>query len=70
MIRAPSDIRCRSIPNSAINRKVIASTSGIDSATTVPVRSPRLRKETASTMTTASLNDDMNKLIDWSTISG
>ena len=34
--------------------KVMASTSGIDSATTRPARMPRLMKLTASTMTTAS----------------
>ncbi len=34
--------------------KVMASTSGIDNATTKPARRPRLMKETASTMATAS----------------
>ena len=34
--------------------KVIASTSGIESATTSPARSPRLTKLTASTIATAS----------------
>jgi hypothetical protein len=51
---APSEMRCRSMPKMLMARKVIASTSGIDSATTVPVRQPRLRKDTASTITIAS----------------
>ena len=54
MISAPSEMRCRSMPNTSMPRKVTASTSGTDSATTTPVRSPRLMKLTASTMTTAS----------------
>ena len=38
----------------ASTAKVIASTSGIDSATTRPVRKPSEKKLTSSTMTTAS----------------
>ncbi len=36
--------------------KVIASTSGIDSATTRPVRTPREKKLTSSTITSASIS--------------
>ena len=53
-----------------MNRKVTASTSGIDSATTMPVRSPRLMKLTASTMTTASPSVSMNSLIERDTTVG
>ena len=36
MIRAPSEMRCRSMWNDSMIGKTIASVSGIDSATTVP----------------------------------
>ena len=54
MIRAPSEMRCRVMPEYSMKTKVAASTSGIASATTAPARSPRLMKLTASTMATAS----------------
>ena len=47
--------------------KVMASTSGIDSATTSPARMPRLMKLTASTITTASnsaLREAADRLLD------
>ena len=47
MIRAPSEMRCRSMPVNAMTRNTMASTSGIESATTAPARRPRLRKLTA-----------------------
>ena len=50
---APSEILCRSMPKYFIAAKVIASTSGIDSATTRPVRQPSEKKLTASTIATA-----------------
>ena len=59
MISAPNEMRWRSMPSMLIPTKVPASTSGIDSATTVPARRPKLRKLTASTMTTASTSDLM-----------
>ena len=70
MISAPSETRCRSMPKISMHTKVIASTSGIDNATTVPVRKPRLRKDTTRTMTTASLSEATNRLIDSRTTSG
>ena len=62
MISEPSEMRCRSMLKKYIARKVIASTSGMDSATTMPVRRPRLKKLTASTITTASTSERMNSL--------
>ena len=50
---APSEILCRSMPKYFIAANVIASTSGIDSATTRPVRKPSEKKLTASTIATA-----------------
>jgi hypothetical protein len=41
------------MPLNSIPVKTIARTSGIDSATTVPARAPRLKKLTASTMAIA-----------------
>jgi hypothetical protein len=58
------------MPNTRISRNVTASTSGMDRATTTPVRRPRLRKLTASTMTTASAKTFMNSPIDRATTSG
>ena len=43
MIRAPSVMRCRSIDIAFITMNTIASTSGTDSATTMPVRQPKRR---------------------------
>jgi hypothetical protein len=50
---APSEILCRSMPKYFIAANVIASTSGIDSATTRPVRRPSEKKLTSSTIATA-----------------
>ena len=46
MIRAPSVIRCRSMPIAFMTMNTIASTSGTDKATTMPVRQPSARKLT------------------------
>jgi len=54
MISAPSEIRCMVMPLYSIKTNTIASTSGIEQATTRPARMPRLTKLTASTITTAS----------------
>ncbi len=70
MINAPSEMRCRSMPSAYIARKVIARTSGIDSATTMPVRQPSERKLTASTMAIASARLLVNSWIDSCTTSG
>src|SRR5487761_1928993 len=61
MTSAPSEIRCRSIPKTFMAKKVMTSTSGIDNATTKPVRKPKLRNETASTMIMASESELWNK---------
>ncbi|MDT4827374.1 hypothetical protein FQZ97_607190 [compost metagenome] len=50
--------------------KVIASTSGIDSATTSPVRRPREKKLTSSTMTSASASTWTNSPTPWRTAAG
>ena len=70
MISAPSVMRLRSIPISDITKKTIASTSGTDSATTMPVRSPSDRNETRSTIPSASAKDLTNSWIECSTTTG
>ena len=40
MISAPSEMRCKSMPSSAMTTKTIASTSGTEVATTMPARQP------------------------------
>ena len=50
MISAPSVMRCRSMPAAYMTMNTIASTSGTDSATTMPVRQPSDRKLTTSTI--------------------
>ena len=50
--------------------KVMASTSGTDSATTMPVRQPSERKLTTSTMPSASTKERTNSKIAWSTTFG
>src|SRR5690606_5142481 len=57
---APREILCRPMSNWFIRVKVIASTSGIDRATTRPVRRPREKKLTTSTMMTASASTRTN----------
>ncbi|MNK95664.1 hypothetical protein D3C87_1159110 [compost metagenome] len=54
MIRAPREIRCMVMPLYSMNTNTIASTNGIEHATTSPARTPRLTKLTSSTITTAS----------------
>ena len=51
-------------------KKVTPSTSGIDRATTSPVRSPSEKKHTSSTMMTASASEWMNSLTERCTASG
>ncbi|MNM53821.1 hypothetical protein D3C81_649300 [compost metagenome] len=57
---APSEILCRPISNRCMTKNVIASTSGIDTATTRPVRRPSEKKLTSNTITTASVSTLMN----------
>ncbi len=54
MINAPREIRCMVMPLYSMNTKTMASTSGIEQATTNPARKPRLTKLTINTITTAS----------------
>ncbi|MNQ68305.1 hypothetical protein D3C85_828550 [compost metagenome] len=56
MISAPREIRCMVMPLYSMNTNTIASTNGIEQATTSPARTPRLTKLTNSTITTASNN--------------
>ena len=70
MISAPRVMRSRLIPVARITTKQIASTSGTLRATTTPVRTPSVRKLTASTMARASTNDRTNSLTDSSTTCG
>ncbi len=67
MISAPSVMRWRSIPVAYMTTNTIASTSGTDSATTMPVRQPSDRKLTSSTMASASTkvrNELRHRLVD------
>jgi len=70
MISAPSEIRCSAMPEYSMNRKVPASTSGIETATTRPARNPRLRKLTPSTMIRASTRAVVNPPTASSTTAG
>ena len=60
MISAPSEIRCRLTPPSFMATKVMARTSGIAIATTMPGRQPSDRKLTPKTMAMASIRVLMN----------
>jgi hypothetical protein len=60
MIRAPSEMRCRSMLTDSITGKTMASVSGIDSATMAPARNPRLTMLTAMMMAMACHSDSMN----------
>ncbi len=60
MMSAPSEMRCREMSVVRMTRKVMASTSGMAMATTSPARQPRLMKEMARTMMTASNNPRVN----------
>ncbi|MNT34896.1 hypothetical protein D3C72_1708990 [compost metagenome] len=57
---APSEMRCRSMPSSYMMAKVAASTSGMVMAITRPERQPIDRKETTSTIISASPSAFMN----------
>ena len=70
MMRAPSVMRCRSMPSIAITTKVMASVTGTDRATTMPVRQPSDTKDTNSTMTSASRKERSNSNSDSSTTLG
>ena len=60
MIRAPSEMRCRSMWNICMMGKMMASVSGIDAATMAPGRRPRLMMLTAMMMAMACHSEIMN----------
>ena len=70
MISAPSVMRCRSSDIAFMTMNTIASTSGTDSATTMPVRQPSARKLTNSTIASASTKECTNSLTACSTTFG
>ncbi len=70
MISAPSVMRCRSSDIAFMTMKTIASTSGTDSATTMPVRQPSATNETNSTIASASMKECTNSLTACSTTLG
>ena len=53
---APREILCRPMSKYFIDAKVMASTSGMENATTRPVRQPSEKKLTSSTMASASIS--------------
>ena len=63
MISAPSEMRCRSIAKNCMIGKTTASVSGIESATTIPARMPRLTKLTAMMMAMACQSEVVKSLI-------
>ena len=67
---APKDTFCRSMPAPYMKRKTPVNTSGMQQATTNPVRRPSVRKLTASTMMTASLSVSTKSSIDSATTCG
>ncbi len=69
MISAPNDTRCRSMCTTSMIANTIASVSGIDAATTVPGRTPRLTKLHARMMMMACQSDAMKSLMATSTVS-
>ena len=69
-IKAPSVMRSRFIPMLCMITSEIAKTKGTLKATTIPVRIPKLRNETISTITNASKNDLRNSPTDASTTCG
>src|SRR6202047_280273 len=60
MISAPSVIRCKSIDIEFMTMNTIASTSGTEAATTMPVRQPSATNETNSTIASASMKESTN----------
>jgi hypothetical protein len=70
MMSAPSEMRCSSMSSRYMARKVSASTSGMHSATTKPVRMPSEKKLTTSTIATASKRLFLNSCTDSCTTRG
>src|SRR5262245_16466333 len=63
MMRAPSEMRCRSILTNCMTGNTIASVSGIESATIAPALIPRLTMLTAMMIAIACHNEVMNSPI-------
>ena len=70
MMSAPSEMRWRSMCSSPMIGNVMAIVRGIDSATTVPGRTPRAMKLTAMMMAIACHSDSRNSLMACSTTTG
>ncbi|MNI27261.1 hypothetical protein D3C73_809920 [compost metagenome] len=68
--RVPSDTLCRPMPNMSMNSAVMASTTGIEITTTMPVRKPKDTRLTISTMATASATERRNSSTESDTASG
>ena len=64
MISEPSETRSRFQPIASIANATTPSTIGTESPTTIPVRQPRLSRQTASTMASASISERSNSQID------
>ena len=69
-IKAPKDILCRPMSNKYITKKVLANTTGMVIATTIPLRQPKEIKLTLSTITSASINECTKSLTELATILG
>ena len=69
-INAPSEILCRPMSYKCMTKNVLASTTGMEIATTMPVRKPSESKLTPSTMISASINDSTKSLTECATILG
>ena len=63
MMRAPSEILCRSMLTNCMAGNTMASVSGIESATMAPARTPRLSTLTAMMIAIACQSDVMNSPI-------
>ena len=61
---APKDTMCRSIPCHFMKRKVAHTTTGIQSASTMPLQRPSERKDAAMTITMASKSDSVKSWMD------
>ena len=64
MISDPSETRSRFQPIASITSATTPSTSGTESPTTMPVRQPRLIRQTASTIASASISERSNSQMD------
>ena len=70
MISDPSETRSRFQPIASITRATTPSTIGTESPTTIPVRQPRLIRQTASTIVSASSSERSNSQMDSATTVG